>query len=133
MNLIMQARDSSIQFVQVKTDSTGSFSLPNIVFVDTVKVYYQPNKRKFLESDVKINFELKNKFYPFKKEFPADALILGTRLKTDTLPLLVQKAVAQKKNELTVNEKSKMMKEVVVRTKAKNVTEELDKKLSSSL
>ncbi len=133
MNLIAQSKDSSLQFLQVKTDSAGNFVLPNIFFVDTVKIYYQPNKRKFMEGEVKIDFELKNRFYQLKKDLPGDPFYIDNRSKADTLPLLVQKTIAQRKNELVVAEKSKMMQEVVIRTKAKNPTEELDKKLSSGL
>ena len=67
INLVFQGKNSPTQFVQVKTDSSGSFQMNDIIFIDTMKVYYQANNRKFLEKDVVIDFELQNKFYPFKK------------------------------------------------------------------
>jgi len=133
VNLILQAKDSSVQFVQVKTDSSATFTLSNLLFVDTVKVFYQPNKRKFMEADVKIDFMLENQFQPLKRELPPSPWIVGQRNEKDSLPLSVKKAIAQKTQELLLAEKSRMMEEVIVRTKARTATEELDRKLSSGL
>jgi hypothetical protein len=132
INLIFKGKDSSTQFVQVKTDSSGNFKMNDIFFTDTMKVYYQANNRKFLEKDVEIDFELQNKFYPYKKELPPYSFETALRAKTDTLPPHIKWTVAQKRNELVTNETAKMMEEVIIRTGLKTATEELDKKLSSA-
>ncbi|MDB5208555.1 MAG: hypothetical protein JWR72_3630 [Flavisolibacter sp.] len=133
VNLILKGKDSSFQFMQVKTDNTGSFKLNDIMFTDTIQVYYQANNRKFLERDVEVDFEAMNKFYPYKKAFPSSAFEVTVRSNSDTVPAHIKWIVAQRSNELLLSEKSNMMKEVVIRTRAKNATEELDKKLSSGL
>lgn len=133
VNLFLQLKDSSLQFVQVKTDSSATFTLSNLVFVDTAKVFYQPNKRKFMETDVKIDFVLENHFQPLKRELPSSPWIIATRNEKDSLPVSVKKAIAQKTQELLLVERSRMMEEVIVRTKARTATEELDRKLSSGL
>ena len=104
----------------------------DIIFIDTMKVYYQANNRKFLEKDVVIDFELQNKFYPFKRGLPASSFETGLRPGTDTLPPHIKWTIAQKGNELVRNEKEKMMQGVVISTRAKTATEELDRKLSSA-
>lgn len=133
MNLIMRAADSSTSFVQVKTDSTGSFYLRNIFFTDSVKIYYQPSKQKFLEGEVTISFESLNRFFPLNSILPATEWTTGPRTKNTELPIAIRKAAAQRTNEMLLNEKGKVMNEVVITTKARNATEVLDKQLSSSL
>ena len=133
INLILQSKDSSVQFLQVTTDSAATFTLSNMVFSDTVKVYYQPNKRKFLEADVRIDFEPGNRFYPLRRKFPTSAWTVGLRAATDSLPAMAKKAAAQRALETLLDENAKMMETVVVRTKAKSATQELDEKLSSGL
>ena len=104
-----------------------------MIFIDTMKVYYQANNRKFLERDVTIDFESQNRFYGYKGELPHTYFETVTRSGTDTLPLAIKWSVAQRKNQLVSREKEKMMQEVIITTKAKNATKELDKLLSSSL
>jgi hypothetical protein len=133
VNLVLKGKDSSIQFVQVKTDTAGAFVLENAIFLDTMKVYYQANKRKFLENDVALDFTLVNRFVPFTKELPPAAFQLTTRKDTDSVPAHIKWTASQKTNELLWNEKVNVMKEVIVRTKARSATEELDEKLSSGM
>lgn len=133
MYLILQGKESSVSFVQVKTDDKGSFSLQNFFFTDSVKVFYQPGKQKFLEGEISISAEPLNRFQPFSGRFPHTEWTTGVRLKQDTVPSLVKRAIAQRTNERLLSEKTSMMEEVVVTTKIKTATEEMDKKLSSSL
>lgn len=133
MNLVLQAKDSSIQFLQFKSDSTGRFRLDNMIFLDTLKVYYQANNRKFFESEVQINFELQNKFRPLTKNLPSPAFQLTKRPDDDSLPAHIKWTMAQRANEMLAGEKEKTLEEVVIRTRARKETEELDKQLSSGL
>lgn len=133
VNLILRAADSSFSFLQVTTDSNGSFYLDNLVFADSLSVYYQPNKRKLLENDIEISFEPENRFSPYTGPWPASHLTTGPRGKEDTLPVFVQRETAQQQQERLQAEKVKVMEEVVVKAKARNVTEELEKRLTSGL
>lgn len=131
INLVLQAKDSSIRFLQVRTDSSATFTLTNMIFTDTVKVYYQPDRLKLFEPDVKIDFVLENRFHPLRRQFPLSPWIVGPRHETDSIPPMVKKAFAQRAQELLLIEKSKLMEEVIVRTRARSAKEELDRKLSS--
>lgn len=133
INLIVKGKDSSVQFIQVKTDSTGRFVMQNLIFTDTVRVYYQANKRKTFERDVELEFEALNKFQPYKKVFPPSAMETVVRGKNDEAPPAVQRAMAQRATELLIKEKTKMLEEVVISTKAKNATQQLNEKLSSGI
>lgn len=96
-------------------------------------MYYQPDKRKFFEGEVKIRFEAQNRYVPFAGSFPETEWIAGSRSSNDKQPLVIQKAITERTSERLLNEKAGLLKEVVITTKAKNPTEELDKKLSSPL
>ena len=133
MNLILRAADSSFSFVPVISDSAGQFVLDNLFFRDSLAVYYQPNKRKLLESDLQISFTTENRFAPLTGTFPYSALTAGARTPTDAVPLVVQKSIAQRASERLLGEKTNVLKEVVVTAKARNVTEELEKQLTSGL
>ncbi|HEV7330321.1 MAG TPA: hypothetical protein VGN63_04715 [Flavisolibacter sp.] len=131
MNLIIRAADSTLSFVQVKTDKEGTFVLEGLFFTDSLQIYYQPDQRKFLEGDVSIVFTHQNHHHPLLQTLPGHSYILTTRLPTDTLPLLVQKAVKQRQQELLLAEKNKMLEAVVVTARIKTKTEALDERLSS--
>jgi hypothetical protein len=133
INLVLQTKDSLIQFIQVESDSTGRFKLTNLIFLDTIKVYYQANNRKVFDRDVQINFELQNKFHPYKRTFPSSAFEVAPRTNTDTLPAHIKWTVGQKSNELLLNEKEKVLEEVVVYAQARNLTRELERELGSGL
>jgi hypothetical protein len=133
LNLMLQAADSSLSFVQVKTDSSGSFVLQNLVFVDSLKIFYQPNKQKFLEGIVEISFETLNRFYPFTGTWPAATWMTVRRKSTDSLPALVKRAMAQRAHELLLSEKANMMEEVTIRTTKQSLTQELEKQLTTGL
>lgn len=133
LNLTFQTKHSSIHFAQVKTDSSGTFVLKNLLFTDKVKVFYQPDKKRLFEPTLKIDFTQENKFYPYKKELPSAPWQVEKRVKADSVSWVIQKSFLQLNNERLFSGKSKMMEEVVVRTKARKATEDLDKKLSSAL
>ena len=132
VNLLLKGKDSTMQFMQVRTDSSGSFAIDNVIFLDTIKVYYQANSRKFFDRDVSIDFESLNKFVPYKSDFTSAQFETVLRTNTDSIPQRVKMAIAQKQNERLAAEKERMQ-EVVITTTVKNATEELDKKLSSGL
>ncbi len=133
VNLIFQSKDSSIHFVQAAIDSSGHFYMDSVVFVDTVKVFFQLNSKKYAAKDIKIDFESLNTFAPFTALLPAVPYMLVPRNKNDSVPAHIVRADATRNMERLANEKFKMMEEVVIRYSKKSVTEELDKKLSSGL
>ncbi|HEU4903672.1 MAG TPA: Plug domain-containing protein, partial [Flavisolibacter sp.] len=114
-------------------DSSGSFVLQNLVFVDSLKIFYQPNKQKFLEGIVEISFETLNRFYPFTGTWPAATWMTVRRKSTDSLPALVKRAMAQRAHELLLSEKANMMEEVTIRTTKQSLTQELEKQLTTGL
>jgi hypothetical protein len=131
INLVLQAADSTMSFVQVKTDSAGRFALNQFYFTDSLRVFFQPNKRKLLESDLEISFTQENKFAPLEGDLPPAPFSVGSRAATDTVPLVIQRALAQRTAEMILAEKTKMLEAVVITTNARSATEELERQLVS--
>jgi hypothetical protein len=120
-----------MSFVQVKTDSAGRFALNQFYFTDSLRVFFQPNKRKLLESDLEISFTQENKFAPLEGDLPPAPFSVGSRAATDTVPLVIQRALAQRTAEMILAEKTKMLEAVVITTNVRSATEELERQLVS--
>jgi hypothetical protein len=133
MTLVVQTVDSSLSFLQVKTDSAGQLSFSNLIFTDSIRVYYQPGKRKFLEGEPEISFTTENHFAPFSSGLPVAAMTAGPRARNEPVPVAIERAVQQRLAEMVLTEKTKMLDEVVITAKARDLTRELDEKLSSGL
>ncbi len=133
INLIFYYKDSTTQVAQVETDSKGSFELNNLMFEDAVKVYYQINNRKGNTKDVKITFETHNKFLEYKGNFPAAGYILVNRTGKDPLPIEAERGFQTRNNFSQTEQKYKELVEIKVTAQKKNLTQELNEKLSSGM
>jgi hypothetical protein len=134
VNLIFSFPDSSSQFMQVKTDSTGSFTMHNLFFYDSAKVFYQLNSKKNSAKDITIQFETLNRSVGPFFDFPPIAYDLVPRQANDKLPEVVNRSLKVLANEQEIDNRYKIMKEVTVRTKrVKTPKEKLNEELSSSL
>lgn len=131
VNLVFQAKDSSIQIIQVPLDSAGNFYLRDMYFIDTLKVFFQLNSQRYAAKEISIDFQPLNTFSELKQLLPSVPYVLTARSVTDSLPSHIKWAQATRNNELLMNEKYKMMQEVIVKYKKKSLTQELDDKLSS--
>ncbi len=135
LNLLFKTRDSSMQIVQVHLDSAGSFYLQNAAFIDTVTVYYQLNSKRYAAREVDVQFESLNKFHPLSRSFslPHTAYELVSRSGGDSIPAHIAWSAESYNNVRLVNEKSKMMQEVVIRYNRKSLKQQLDEKLSRGM
>lgn len=133
VNLLFRYQDSTNQVVQVKTDKEGKFSVINTVFFDTVKVFFQPNQAKVNAKDIAIQFEMKNRFFPFTGSLPVSSYTLADRKQGQQLPLIVTRESTTLKNQVKLDTKFKELEDVRVEAKIKSEKEKLDKKLSSDL
>lgn len=132
INLLFRYKDSTNQVVQVKTDKEGKFFVTNAVFFDTVKVFFQPNQAKVNAKDIALQFEIKNRFFPFTGSLPVSSYTLADR-KQAPLSDLAAREAATLKNQVLLNTKFRELEEVRVNAKLKSEKEKLDKKLSSDL
>jgi len=57
VNLILQARDSSKQYLSLPISPSGTFFQNDITFYDTIKIFYQVNENKKLKSIPAMQFQ----------------------------------------------------------------------------
>jgi hypothetical protein len=129
LTVILQMKDSSTQILQVPKTGPTQFSINNLMFYDTLKVFYQFQKDRRLASNTSVLFE--NGLYkgPKKVNFPAWPFSI-----TDTIALKrVQFFADQVKKFGDGSSRVNVLQEVFVKTKPNNRANELDKKYASGL
>ncbi|ANE51622.1 hypothetical protein [Flavisolibacter tropicus] len=131
LNLFIQAKDSSHQFLIAPVDKTGRFAVNGLLFFDTVKVFYQFNKDARLDRKATVKFDPNT----FRKDIevpwnPSFRFFNNSIYSTER-----NQFFAVKQNEVLplYDKKVKTLKEVVVKTKVKSREEELEKRYASGL
>ncbi len=129
--IFLQGKDSATQFLQMPKSGFDKFTLPNIVFFDTVSVYYQFMKDKKAEKEMSLAFY--NNFYKGVKRI--DLLNRPADLEIDTAATARTKFFADKlyQNGSKLNPGGNVLATVTVRTRVKSRLQELDDKYASGL
>lgn len=133
VNMIFQIRDSSKIFINIKTDSLGRFTLKNMVFRDTARVYFQANSKKANATDISIDFKRVDPLVPFTLPLPVAQYTSVKRTANDSLPQHVKDYNTTLYNKDALDKRYKMLETVTVKAKTKSPKEELNKKLSSGM
>lgn len=133
MNLIIQYKDSSKQFLSVPVGNGGRFVMPGMVFYDTAKVYYQLNAKSRQTGSLSLSMDNTLwKGYPFVQAPknsgealpppPADVIAKNKSLLGQTIQLETER-----------NKKAKMLQEVIVRGRTQSAEQKLDERYTSGL
>jgi hypothetical protein len=128
---------SGNQVFEVETDSNGEFFFDNMIFEKPLKITYQINgANAALKSRTNVFINPTNTFIPLKKELPAiENYQLVDRKSSSEISQSAEltKTIEARKSKKEYNEKITTIEEVKVKAKKKNLTQELNKKLSSPL
>jgi hypothetical protein len=128
---------SGNQVFEVETDSNGEFFFDNMIFEKPIKITYQINgANAALKSRTNVFINPANTFIPLKKELPAvENYMLVDRKSSSEISQAAElaKTIEARKSKKEYNEKVFTIEEVKVKAKKKNLTQELNKKLSSPL
>ena len=128
VNLILQGKDSSRQFIFSPLKPDGSFEENNLILFDTTKVYYQLNRTGLPgRSQVKIG----NNFYqPDPKTLlpPAPPFFI-----TDTAAITRARQLAEQQAKADELIKQSTLQEVVVKTRVRTRLEEMDGKYANGM
>jgi hypothetical protein len=121
LNLILRGKDSSSLMRFTPIGKSGSIYEPNVIFFDTVKLYYQLNKISVLpgRGKVTINTNLIDTAY-YKSIQPT------TAFRYDTAEIRMMREIALQQIQLQKLREGTTLEEVVVKTRAKSRLEELD-------
>ena len=129
LNLILQTKDSSRQFLTLPVNKSGHFAADGLIFFDTAKLYYQFNKNARLDRKAKVDFTTHtyrtvvlpgNGLPPFFTPLPhAERNQFFAIKRKEVLPLY--------------DKKVKTLEGVVVKAKIRSREEELEKRYTSGL
>ena len=134
INIILQAKDSSKQFIYLPINKNGEFVQKEALFFDTVKAYYQFNGEKRLTNIATVQFDngLFNK-YPKKINGIEDFNYKLPNFLQDTANLAGTKSLLEQINKVERYAKAHQLAEVTVRTRKKKTVDILDEKYTSGL
>ena len=138
-NLIMLVDGdvSGNQIMEVETDSNGEFFFDNLIFEKPIKITYQLNgANAALKSRTNVFINPANTFISLKKDLPSVEkyrLVDRNSSSEASQSAEITKTIEARKYKKEYNEKVTLIEEVKVKAKKKNLTEELNKKLSSAL
>lgn len=133
VNMIFQLRDSSKILINIKTDSLGQFTLKNLVFRDTARVYFQANSKKANATNINIDFKRIEPVIPFSLPLPVALYTSVKRTANDSMPQHVKDYNTTLYNKEALDKRYKLLETVTVKSKARSPKEELNKKLSSGM
>ncbi|TAE12188.1 MAG: hypothetical protein EAZ67_13175 [Cytophagales bacterium] len=128
ITIILQAKDSSKQFLILPIQKNGTFQDSKMLFFDTVNVFYQFNKNTSLAS--RANIVIGNGLLPWPEKlysYQSKATLL------DTSGMAKQRFWADEQRRLLKLIEGTTLEGVIVKSKPKSAIETLDKKYASGL
>ena len=133
LNLIIQLKDSSSQFVSVPLQPGGKFVTEPMVFYDTARVFYQLNKDKRQADNSLLNVD--------NGLWKGSSTIKLPENSNEGFAQMDKNVIASYKNiyeqtlrlEADRNKKAKMLQEVVVKGRTKSAAEKADDVYTSGL
>ncbi len=133
MNLIIQYKDSSKQFLSAPIGAGGRFMMPGMVFYDTARMYYQMNAKSRQAGSLSLNVDNTLwKGYPFilPPKGSGEALLLPPADVITRNKSLLDQAIAL---ETERSKRAKMLQEVIVRGRTRTNEQKLDERYASGL
>lgn len=132
-NLLYKIPNQGLQVALIKTDKKGFFELNNMAFEDTMTLSYQSNDTKAAKNDLQVYFQPNFSYLPLKKSLPESNYILADRQVSEEIPKQVEQAISTQRTEKFFKEKFTEIEELKIKVQKKNLTQELNDKLSSGL
>lgn len=133
LNLILQAKDSGLQFFNVPVAANGDFAAEGLIFFDTIQLRYQFNKNKALNSRATVNFTpgyFKGTRYINNETYP----VYTPSFFTNTVLQRNAFFGAEANNvKPLLDKKLKVLENVVVRTRLKSKQEEMDRRYTNGM
>lgn len=126
---ILQTKDGSKQFLTIPLDPDGSFFVPEILFFDTARIFYQFNNDKDKSLSSRASFDFKNTFMNQPLKLQPDKNWVA-RLSGDSIAPQTR-LVAQKL--LEGEKKVQTLATVEVRAKQKSKKEKMEAEYTSGL
>ena len=127
---ILQTKSGSTQFLTIPLDADGNFFVPDILFFDTARMYYQFNNDKDKVLSSRANFDFRNTFLNQPLKLQPDKL-WAARLSKDSINTLKNRTIAQR---IVDNDKKvQTLATVEVRAQQKSKKEKIEAEYTSGL
>jgi hypothetical protein len=131
LTIFVQFPDSTKQIFQTQTNMDGEFLIDGLIFESDAQIIFQPNNKKLNKNNIELNYLPLAQESAYKGTLPSPNYYLRGPSVTEKPNAEIANRLEILKNEKSAKEKYHTLEEVVVRSKAKNATEDLDKKYSS--
>lgn len=132
-NLMYKIPGQGLQVALIKTDKNGLFGLNNLIFEDSMLLSYQPNKEKTAKNALQVYLQPAFSFLPLKSSLPDSGYRLVNRQADEKMPKQVARALSTQKTESFFKGRFAEIEEVTIQAKKRNLTQELNDKLSSAM
>lgn len=133
IGIVIQASDSAKAFLSVNTDNMGNFTIRNIEFRDTAKVFYRLNSLQESQNNIDVIFRRLDDSRPYTGLLPVSSFTSSPRKPGDSIPQRIKDYVVTLNNSALDDDRYKQLEGVTIQAKAKDVTKELNKTLSSPI
>lgn len=127
---ILQTKSGSKQFISIPLETDGSFFVPDILFFDTARIYYQFNNDKDKVLSSRANFDFRNTFLNQPLKLQPDKG-WAMRLAKDSINSIKNRTIAQKL--VDGNKKVQTLATVEVRAQQKSKKEKIEAEYTSGL
>jgi len=128
---ILETKKGGKQFLSIPIESDGSFNVPDIIFFDTARIYYQFNNDKDRVLTSRGSFNFKNFFLLQPIKLQPDRELISRLIKSDSTNNLKNRAIAQK--ILEQNRKVQTLATVEVIAQQKSKKDKMDEDYTSGL
>jgi hypothetical protein len=109
----------------------GEFLMDGLIFEEQANISFQPNNKKLNKNDIQVNFLPIQQETAYKGILPSTNYYLVEANATERPSAEITKRLDILKNEKSAKEKYHTLEEVVVKSKVRNTTADLDRKYST--
>jgi hypothetical protein len=133
LGLVIQVSDSSKAFLSVTTDNMGRFIMKNVEFRDTGKLFFRINDLEDASKSIDVELTRIDDSRPYALNLPSTNFIASKRNPGDAVSKKIQDYLAALNSSEEDDERYKKLEGVVIQAKARDLTKELNKTLSSPI
>jgi hypothetical protein len=130
LNIIIAHKNGNRQILNTSVQPDGKFILPEMVFYDTAKFFYQFNKDKNKALTSRAKFSIKNNLLTDALYFKAESSLLKNTGKVDTAIVRKNEEVYRQLTEQEIR-KIKTLKPVVIKVRKKSIEQIKDEEYTS--
>ncbi len=132
LTMILQTKKNNTQVLSVPVNQKGEFSVNNLIFYDTAKMYYQINNDKNKKLTSTASFDFRNSFIRFPDKPFANLLPVLKPVLPDSSAQKKNERIAKlRRDEFFEGQKVKTLEGVEVTSRKISVEQQMDKEYTS--